>query len=192
MTPLFFLLKISLEEKWKRLEQLLYLDMETKSWTWTPTGRASAVPCTQWGSRSRSSLQRLILQLAAACRSPRASPFSPAPDTCTRFGCIPPRPTDQSCAHERRVAAWQVPVLTRVSLFCLQPMFSVAPSLATNASAAFNPYLGPVSPGLVPAEILPTAPMLVAGNPGVPVPAAAAAAAQKLMRTDRLEVGAQW
>ncbi|XP_068000989.1 muscleblind-like protein 1 isoform X3 [Melanerpes formicivorus] len=67
------------------------------------------------------------------------------------------------------------------------PMFSVAPSLAaTNASAAFNPYLGPVSPGLVPAEILPTAPMLVTGNPGVPVPAAAAA--QKLMRTDRLEV----
>lgn len=71
-------------------------------------------------------------------------------------------------------------------------MFSVAPSLATNASAAFNPYLGPVSPGLVPAEILPTAPMLVTGNPGVPVPAAAAAAAQKLMRTDRLEVGAGW
>ncbi|XP_037262421.1 muscleblind-like protein 1 isoform X15 [Falco biarmicus] len=70
----------------------------------------------------------------------------------------------------------------------LKPMFSVAPSLATNASAAFNPYLGPVSPGLVPAEILPTAPMLVTGNPGVPVPAAAAAAAQKLMRTDRLEV----
>ncbi|XP_039213930.1 muscleblind-like protein 1 isoform X1 [Crotalus tigris] len=69
-----------------------------------------------------------------------------------------------------------------------RPMFSVAPSLATNASTAFNPYLGPVSPGLVPAEILPTAPMLVAGNPGVPVPAAAAAAAQKLMRTDRLEV----
>ncbi|XP_027747698.1 muscleblind-like protein 1 isoform X2 [Empidonax traillii] len=68
------------------------------------------------------------------------------------------------------------------------PMFSVAPSLATNASATFNPYLGPVSPGLVPAEILPTAPMLVTGNPGVPVPAAAAAAAQKLMRTDRLEV----
>ncbi|KAL2301378.1 hypothetical protein Nmel_011949, partial [Mimus melanotis] len=68
------------------------------------------------------------------------------------------------------------------------PMFSVTPSLATNTSAAFNPYLGPVSPGLVPAEILPTAPMLVTGNPGVPVPAAAAAAAQKLMRTDRLEV----
>ncbi|XP_006034096.1 muscleblind-like protein 1 isoform X6 [Alligator mississippiensis] len=79
-------------------------------------------------------------------------------------------------------------ILADAVLLYHNPMFSVAPSLATNASAAFNPYLGPVSPGLVPAEILPTAPMLVAGNPGVPVPAAAAAAAQKLMRTDRLEV----
>ena len=73
-------------------------------------------------------------------------------------------------------------------------MFSVTPSLATNANtaaaaaAAFNPYLGPVSPGLMPADILPSAPVLVTGNPSVPVPAAAAAAAQKLMRTDRLEV----
>ncbi|XP_068136992.1 muscleblind-like protein 1 isoform X2 [Hyperolius riggenbachi] len=65
------------------------------------------------------------------------------------------------------------------------PMFSVAPSLATNATAAFNPYLGPVSPGLMPAEILPTAPMLVAGNHGMAMQSAAAA--QKLMRTDRLE-----
>lgn len=81
-------------------------------------------------------------------------------------------------------------------LFLLpQPMFSVTPSLATNvnaaaaAAAAFNPYLGPVSPGLMPADILPSAPVLVTSNPGtVPVPAAAAAAAQKLMRTDRLEV----
>ncbi|XP_063298628.1 muscleblind-like protein 1 isoform X13 [Pelobates fuscus] len=70
----------------------------------------------------------------------------------------------------------------------LQPvqMFSVAPSLATNATA-FNPYLGPVSPGLV-QEIMPTTQMLVAGNHGVGMPTAAAAAAQKLMRTDRLEV----
>ncbi|XP_013866548.1 muscleblind-like protein 1 isoform X3 [Austrofundulus limnaeus] len=73
------------------------------------------------------------------------------------------------------------------------PMFSVTPSLATNANAAaaaaaaFNPYLGPVSPGLMPADILPSAPVLVTSNPSVPVPAAAAAA-QKLMRTDRLEV----
>uniref|UniRef100_A0A673M0Z4 Muscleblind-like protein 1 n=1 Tax=Sinocyclocheilus rhinocerous TaxID=307959 RepID=A0A673M0Z4_9TELE len=79
-----------------------------------------------------------------------------------------------------------------------QPMFSVTPSLATNASAAaaaaaaaaFNPYLGPVSPGLMPAEILPSAPVLMAGSPAVgSVPSAAAvSAAQKLLRTDRLEV----
>uniref|UniRef100_A0A8C1Y906 Muscleblind-like splicing regulator 1 n=1 Tax=Cyprinus carpio TaxID=7962 RepID=A0A8C1Y906_CYPCA len=83
-----------------------------------------------------------------------------------------------------------------------QPMFSVTPSLATNASAAaaaaaaaaFNPYLGPVSPGLMPAEILPSAPVLMAGSPAVPsaanaaAAAASAAAAQKLLRTDRLEV----
>ncbi|XP_023958361.1 muscleblind-like protein 1 isoform X2 [Trachemys scripta elegans] len=83
---------------------------------------------------------------------------------------------------------YYIDIDTNYQYHTFKPMFSVAPSLATNASAAFNPYLGPVSPGLVPAEILPTAPMLVAGNPGVPVPAAAAAAAQKLMRTDRLEV----
>ncbi|XP_040284045.1 muscleblind-like protein 1 isoform X1 [Bufo bufo] len=64
------------------------------------------------------------------------------------------------------------------------PMFSMAPSLATNATAAFNPYLGPVSPGLVQTEILPTTQVLVAGNPGVAMPPSAA---QKLMRTDRLE-----
>lgn len=83
-----------------------------------------------------------------------------------------------------------------IFLFCVvQPMFSVTPSLATNANAAaaaaaaFNPYLGPVSPGLMPADILQSAPVLVTSNPSVPVPAAAAAAAaQKLMRTDRLEV----
>ena len=70
-------------------------------------------------------------------------------------------------------------------------MFSMTPSMATNASAAFNPYLGPVSPGLMQTEIMPNGPVLVTSNPNVPVPAAAAAAAaQKLMRTDRLEVNA--
>ncbi|XP_057190434.1 muscleblind-like protein 1 isoform X2 [Triplophysa rosa] len=81
------------------------------------------------------------------------------------------------------------------------PMFSVQPSLANNASAAaaaaaaaaFNPYLGPVSPGLMPTEILPSAPVLMAGNPGVAsvssnAAAASAVANQKLLRTDRLEV----
>ncbi|XP_061135982.1 muscleblind-like protein 1 isoform X5 [Syngnathus typhle] len=67
------------------------------------------------------------------------------------------------------------------------PMFSVTPGLAANGNGtAFNPYLGPVSPGLMPAEILPSAPVLLTSNAGVPVPVATAA--QKLMRTDRLEV----
>ncbi|KAM9813026.1 muscleblind-like protein 1 isoform 5-T8 [Syngnathus typhle] len=67
------------------------------------------------------------------------------------------------------------------------PMFSVTPDLAANGNGtAFNPYLGPVSPGLMPAEILPSAPVLLTSNAGVPVPVATAA--QKLMRTDRLEV----
>ncbi|XP_066515143.1 muscleblind-like protein 1 isoform X3 [Hoplias malabaricus] len=86
------------------------------------------------------------------------------------------------------------------------PLFSVTPNLATNAGAAaaaaaaaasLNPYLGPVSPALMPAEILPSGQMLIGGSPGVAtVPttanaaaaAASAAAAQKLLRTDRLEV----
>ncbi|XP_045070213.1 muscleblind-like protein 1 isoform X1 [Coregonus clupeaformis] len=74
------------------------------------------------------------------------------------------------------------------------PMFSVTPSFASNASAAaaaaaaFNPYLGPVSPGLMPAEIMSSAPVLVTSNPNVPMHSAAAAAVQKVMRTDRLEV----
>ena len=74
-------------------------------------------------------------------------------------------------------------------------MFSVTPGLATNASAAaaaaaaFNPYLSPVSPGLMPPEILPSTQVLMASSPTVSqVPNAAAAAAQKLLRTDRLEV----
>ncbi|XP_061696310.1 muscleblind-like protein 1 isoform X10 [Syngnathoides biaculeatus] len=75
------------------------------------------------------------------------------------------------------------------------PMFSVTPGLATNASAAaaaaaaaFNPYLSPVSPGLMPPEILPNAPVLMASSPAVSQVPNAAAAAQKLLRTDRLEV----
>lgn len=71
-------------------------------------------------------------------------------------------------------------------------MFSVTQGLATNASAAaaaaFNPYLGPVSPGLMPPEILPSTPVLMASSPTVSQVPNAAAAAQKLLRTDRLEV----
>nr|XP_046190756.1 muscleblind-like protein 1 [Oncorhynchus gorbuscha] len=83
---------------------------------------------------------------------------------------------------------------TQLQTTCMPvPMFSVTPSLASNASlaavaAAFNPYLGPVSPGLMPSEIMSSAPVLVTSNPNVSMPSAAAAAAHKLMRTDRLEV----
>nr|XP_043894210.1 muscleblind-like protein 1 isoform X6 [Solea senegalensis] len=75
------------------------------------------------------------------------------------------------------------------------PMFSMTPGLATNASAAaavaaaaFNPYLSPVSPSLMPPEILPNTPVLMASSPTVSQVPNAAAAAQKLLRTDRLEV----
>lgn len=71
-------------------------------------------------------------------------------------------------------------------------MFSVTPGLATNASAAaaaaFNPYLSPVSPSLMPPEILSSTPVLMASSPAVSQVPNAAAAAQKLLRTDRLEV----
>ncbi|XP_065810084.1 muscleblind-like protein 1 isoform X16 [Labrus bergylta] len=77
----------------------------------------------------------------------------------------------------------------------LMPMFSVTPGLASNASAAaaaaaaFNPYLSPMSPGLMPQEIMSSTPVLMASSPTISqVPNAAAAAAQKLLRTDRLEV----
>lgn len=70
----------------------------------------------------------------------------------------------------------------------------MTPGLATNAgaaaaaaAAAFNPYLSPMSPSLMPPEIMPSTPVLMASSPNVSqVPSAAAA--QKLLRTDRLEV----
>uniref|UniRef100_A0A8C3PEV0 Muscleblind like splicing regulator 3 n=1 Tax=Chrysemys picta bellii TaxID=8478 RepID=A0A8C3PEV0_CHRPI len=72
----------------------------------------------------------------------------------------------------------------------LQPIttFPVTPSLATSPTMAFSPYLSHVSPGmgLVPAELLPNTPVLVSGNPTVTVPGGSVA--QKLMRTDKLEV----
>ncbi|KAF7237399.1 Muscleblind-like protein 3 [Varanus komodoensis] len=72
----------------------------------------------------------------------------------------------------------------------LQPIttFAVTPSLATSPTMAFSPYLSHVSPGmgLVPAELLPNAPVLMSGNPAVSVPGGSAG--QKLMRTDKLEV----
>ncbi|XP_031752017.1 muscleblind-like protein 2 isoform X2 [Xenopus tropicalis] len=72
----------------------------------------------------------------------------------------------------------------------LQPMptFPVGPALGTNTAISFAPYLTPVTPGvgLVPTEILPSTPVIVPGSPPVSVPGSTAA--QKLLRTDKLEV----
>ncbi|XP_019733324.1 muscleblind-like protein 1 [Hippocampus comes] len=68
------------------------------------------------------------------------------------------------------------------------PMLSVLLPVTDAAAAAFNPYLSPVSPGLMPPEILPSTPVLMASSPAVSQVPNAAAAAQKLLRTDRLEV----
>uniref|UniRef100_A0A8D3DDQ2 Muscleblind-like splicing regulator 1 n=1 Tax=Scophthalmus maximus TaxID=52904 RepID=A0A8D3DDQ2_SCOMX len=75
---------------------------------------------------------------------------------------------------------------TRLNTPQLLPSLFAAAALA---SAAFNPYLSPVSPSMMPQEILPNTPVLMTSSPNVSqVPNAAAAAAQKLLRTDRLEV----
>ncbi|XP_007507253.1 muscleblind-like protein 3 isoform X2 [Monodelphis domestica] len=95
-----------------------------------------------------------------------------------------------SVVLRERFSTRQYPLRTRsrgCSLTC-QTTFPVTPSLATSPTMAFSPYLSHVSPGmgLVPAELLPNAPVLMSGNPPVTVPGGTAG--QKLMRTDKLEV----
>ncbi|XP_045758871.1 muscleblind-like protein 3 isoform X2 [Mirounga angustirostris] len=63
--------------------------------------------------------------------------------------------------------------------------FPMNPSLAANPAMAFNPYLPHPGMGLVPAELVPNAPVLISGNPPLVLPAAAG---PKLMRSDKLEV----
>ncbi|KAM5195482.1 muscleblind-like protein 3 isoform 6-T9 [Hipposideros larvatus] len=63
--------------------------------------------------------------------------------------------------------------------------FPMNPSLAANPAMAFNPYLPHPGMGLVPAELLPNAPVLISGNPPLALPGAAG---PKLMRSDKLEV----
>ncbi|XP_060148150.1 muscleblind-like protein 3 isoform X2 [Globicephala melas] len=63
--------------------------------------------------------------------------------------------------------------------------FPVTPSLAANPAMAFNPYLPHPGMGLVPAELLPNAPVLISGNPPLPLPGAPG---PKPMRSDKLEV----
>ncbi|XP_058147686.1 muscleblind-like protein 3 isoform X6 [Dasypus novemcinctus] len=64
--------------------------------------------------------------------------------------------------------------------------FPMNQSLAANPAMPFNPYLPPhPGMGLVPAELLPNAPVLVPGNPPLALPGVAG---PKLMRSDKLEV----
>ncbi|XP_004685872.1 PREDICTED: muscleblind-like protein 3 isoform X2 [Condylura cristata] len=65
------------------------------------------------------------------------------------------------------------------------PPFPVNAPLAANPAMTFNPYLPHPGMGLVPAELLPNAPVLIPGNPPLQVPGAAG---PKLMRSDKLEV----
>ncbi|XP_066571318.1 muscleblind-like protein 3 isoform X4 [Amia ocellicauda] len=71
----------------------------------------------------------------------------------------------------------------------LQPIttFPVTPSLATNPTMAFSPYLSHMSPGmgLMP-ELLPNTPVLVSGSPTVTM--GGSTPTQKHLRTDKLEV----
>ncbi|VFV45415.1 muscleblind-like 3 [Lynx pardinus] len=63
--------------------------------------------------------------------------------------------------------------------------FPVNPPLAANPAMAFNPYLPHPGMGLLPAELVPNAPVLISGNPPLALPGAAG---PKPMRSDRLEV----
>ncbi|XP_041115597.1 muscleblind-like protein 2 isoform X1 [Polyodon spathula] len=68
------------------------------------------------------------------------------------------------------------------------PTFPVTQALGSNPGISFAPYLTQVAPGvgLMPTEMLPSAPVIMPGSPPVAVPGSAST--QKLLRTDKLEV----
>ncbi|XP_041128405.1 muscleblind-like protein 2a isoform X2 [Polyodon spathula] len=68
------------------------------------------------------------------------------------------------------------------------PTFPVTQTLGSNPGISFSPYLTQVAPGvgLMPTEMLPSAPVIMPGSPPVAVPGSAST--QKLLRTDKLEV----
>ncbi|XP_018600660.1 muscleblind-like protein 2a isoform X2 [Scleropages formosus] len=72
----------------------------------------------------------------------------------------------------------------------MQPMhtFPVTQGLGTSPSLSYAPYLTPVTPGmgLVPTEMLPSAPVIVPGSPSITVQGSSST--QKLLRADKLEV----
>ncbi|KAM4601920.1 muscleblind-like protein 2a isoform 5-T7 [Polymixia lowei] len=73
----------------------------------------------------------------------------------------------------------------------MQPVqtFPVSQGLGSTAGLSYTPYLTPMSHsmGLVPTDILPSAPVIVPGSPPVSVNTGSSSS-QKLLRTDKLEV----
>ncbi|XP_004860133.1 muscleblind-like protein 3 isoform X3 [Heterocephalus glaber] len=61
----------------------------------------------------------------------------------------------------------------------------VTPSLTANPTMAFSPYVSHTGMSLVPAELVPNTPVLISGNPPLPL---TGIPAPKLMRSDKLEV----
>ncbi|XP_048887182.1 muscleblind-like protein 2 isoform X8 [Brienomyrus brachyistius] len=68
------------------------------------------------------------------------------------------------------------------------PTFPVSPGLGSSPGISYTPYLAPVTHGmgLVPTEMLPSAPVIMPGSP--PVSVQSSSSSQKLLRTDKLEV----
>uniref|UniRef100_A0A3Q3AGV3 Muscleblind-like splicing regulator 2 n=1 Tax=Kryptolebias marmoratus TaxID=37003 RepID=A0A3Q3AGV3_KRYMA len=87
--------------------------------------------------------------------------------------------------------------LSSLSFCCFKSSFSVPqlsvspsrPSFLCTAAAPYTPYLTPMSHsmGLVPADILPSTPVIVPGSPPVSM-TASSSSNQKLLRADKLEV----
>uniref|UniRef100_A0A3Q2PXK2 Muscleblind-like splicing regulator 2 n=1 Tax=Fundulus heteroclitus TaxID=8078 RepID=A0A3Q2PXK2_FUNHE len=79
------------------------------------------------------------------------------------------------------------PVVSAGSL--LWQTFPVSQGMGSSAGLSYAPYLTPMSHsmGLVPTDILPSAPVIVPGSPPVSV-TAASSSNQKLLRADKLEV----
>ncbi|KAK1170036.1 muscleblind-like protein 2 isoform X11 [Acipenser oxyrinchus oxyrinchus] len=96
--------------------------------------------------------------------------------------------TDEECKFAHPPKSCQVENGRVIACFdSLKPTFPVTQALGSNPGISFAPYLTQVAPGvgLMPTEMLPSAPVIMPGSPPVTVPGSAST--QKLLRTDKLE-----